>query len=280
MTLQVPLFKPGWSAVVKTQGTLEAGVAVEITPPATVAIKPPQGSVSGSVSLGFLAEPVPPASTIVLIGQAGGSRAEAPGIEVTFGVSFSWDSGSGTAQGGFIAGGAIHGGSVVIDLSQGDGFLQTLTGGGQISSTFDIGFTWSSDAGLHVEGSGGLEIAFPVHISVGPVDISQLVVSAGIGAGGSIPTEISASLTGNLGPLQASVQRVGVMMTLSFPQGGNLGPVDLGFRVQAAERRGPVRRRRHRQRRRLPVHRHGQRRVRGRDPARCSPTSCRWPRSG
>jgi len=230
VTLQVPLFKPGWSAVIKTQGTLEAGVAVEITPPATVALKPPQGSVSGSVSLGFLAEPVPPATSIVLVGEAGGSRAEATGIEVTFGVSFSWDSGSGTAKGGFVAGGKISGGSVVIDLSQGDGFLQTLTGGGQITSNFDIGFTWSSDAGLHVEGSGGLEIAFPVHISVGPIDVSQLVVSAGVAGDGSIPTEISASLTGNLGPLQASVERVGVIVKLSFPPGGgNLGPVDLGF---------------------------------------------------
>lgn len=234
VTLTVPLFKPGWSAVIKTQGTLEAGVAVTITPPATVAITPPSGSVSGSVSLGFLAEPVLPASTIVLLGQAGGSRAEATGIEVTFGVTSSWDSGSGTAKGGFIAGGHIHGGSVVIDLSSGDGFLQTITSGATLTSNFDLGFTWSSDAGLHVEGSGALEIAFPVHVSIGPIDLQQLVLSAGVAADGSIPTEISASISGNLGPLQASVERVGVKFILKFPPGGgNLGPIDLGFAFKA-----------------------------------------------
>jgi len=230
VTLTVPLFKPGWSAVIKTQGTLEAGVAVTITPPATVAITPPTGSVSGSVSLGFLAQPVPPATAIVLLGQAGGSRAEATGIEVTFGVTFSWDSGSGTANGGFLAGGGIHGGKVVIDLSSGDGFLQAITSGVTLTSNFDLGFTWSSDDGLHVEGSGGLEIAFPVHISIGPIDLQQLVLSAGVASDGSIPTEISATISGNLGVLQASVERVGVRLILKFPPGGgNLGPVDLGF---------------------------------------------------
>lgn len=230
VTLTIPLFKPGWAAVIKSQGTLDGGGSVTITPPSTLAVQPLSGSVSGSLSFGFQGQPVPPATTIVLLGKAGGSRAEAAQIEVALGTTFSWDSGSHTAKGGFTAGGKISGGNVFIDLSEGDGFLSTITGGAKITSNFDLGFTWSGDAGLHLEGSGALEIAIPTHLSIGPIDISQLVLSAGVAADGSIPTEISASLSGSLGPLQASVDRVGVKVILTFPQGGgNLGPLDLGF---------------------------------------------------
>jgi len=230
VSLTVPLFKPGWSAVIKTQGSLDAGVSATITPPAALALAPVSGSVSGSLSFGFLGQPVPPATTLVLVGQAGGSRAEAAGIEVTFGAAFSWDAGSGTATGGLTAGAHLTGGRVLIDLSSGDGFLQGITGGAQLTSNFDLAITWSSDAGLHIEGSGALEIAIPAHISIGPIDIEQLVLSAGLAPDGSLPTEISATFSGALGPLQASVERAGLLVTVSFPPGGgNLGPVDLGF---------------------------------------------------
>jgi hypothetical protein len=229
LSLTVPLFKPGWSAVIQAQGTLDAGVSATITPPAALALQPVSGSISGSLSVGFQGQPAPPATSLVLVGQAGGSRAQATEIEVSFGVTFSWDSGSGTAKGGLTASARISGGSLLIDLSSGDGFLQSITGGAQLTSNFGLGVTWS-DTGLHIDGSGALEIAIPTHISIGPIDIEQLVLSAGPAPDGSLPTEISATFSGNLGPLQASVERAGLLVTVSFPAGGgNLGPVDLGF---------------------------------------------------
>ncbi len=178
VSLTIPLFKPGWSAVLQAQGALDAGASATITPPAALALQPVTGSVSGSLSLGFEGQPVPPAATLLLLGQAGGSRAEATAIEVSFGVAFSWASGSGTATGGLTAGAQVKGGSILIDLSSGDGFLQAITGGAQITSNFSLGLTWGP-TGLHIDGSGALEIAIPAHISIGPIDIEQLVISTG-----------------------------------------------------------------------------------------------------
>src|SRR5262249_50863932 len=45
-----------------------------------------------------------------------------------------------------------------------------------------------------------------------------------------IPVELAATIKGNLGPLQAVVENVGLRAIFSFPpQGGNLGPLNLGF---------------------------------------------------
>ncbi len=230
LSLKVPLFKPGWSALIETHGQLEADASVTVTPPSSVAFKPPSGSLSGSLSFGFIGEPVAPATAMVLFGQAGGSRAEATAIKATAGVGFQWDSGSGTAKGDFMLGAGIAGGKVVVDLSDGDGFIQTLTGGASIESNFALEILWSADGGLRIEGSGALVIAIPTHISVGPIEIEQLYLSSGIKSDGSLPTEVSATFSAELGPLQASVQRIGVIATVSFPSGGgNLGPADLAL---------------------------------------------------
>jgi hypothetical protein len=230
LSLTVPLFKPGWSAVIETAGTLDAGVSVTVTPPSTVAIQPPTGSVDGKLSFGFLAAPVAPATALVLFGQSGGSRMEVASIKATAGLAFSWDSASGTAKGAFMLGAGVKGGKVVIDLSSGDGFIQTITGGARIDSNFDLDILWSADGGLCIEGSGALQIAIPTHISIGPIDIEQIVLSSGPASDGSIDTEVSATFSANLGPLQASVERIGVLTIVKFPHGGgNLGPADLSF---------------------------------------------------
>src|SRR5690606_2272928 len=83
------------------------------------------------------------------------------------------------------------------------------------------------------EGSGGIEIAVPTHIQLGPIEIITLYLRVSIADDGgrpSVPIELSGAFSANLGPLQAAVDRIGVIARLTFPpDGGNLGPLDLGF---------------------------------------------------
>ena len=69
-------------------------------------------------------------------------------------------------------------------------------------------------------------------MTLGPVDIESLYIVAGID-NGAFPVELSAAISGQLGPLAASVDRLGAVVTLSFPPGGgNIGPgqVDVAFK--------------------------------------------------
>ncbi len=99
-------------------------------------------------------------------------------------------------------------------------------------------------------GGAQLEIDLPLHFDLGPITLPTLYLVGGFGASG-LTLEVSAALGVELGPIQASVDRVGALGTLSFPNGGgNLGPAELQSAIQAAERaraghrRGSGRRRR------------------------------------
>jgi len=69
LTLTVPLSLPGWSVVIEADAMLEADLSATVTPPATVALLPPGGSLTGKLTLGFRAEPVAPATEVTLLGD-------------------------------------------------------------------------------------------------------------------------------------------------------------------------------------------------------------------
>jgi hypothetical protein len=88
----------------------------------------------------------------------------------------------------------------------------------------------SSKQGIYFGGSGGLEISLPAHIQLGPIEI----VSATLAIkpkDGVIPLEAGATIKGELGPLKAVVENVGMRVELSFPadRDGNLGTANLGL---------------------------------------------------
>jgi hypothetical protein len=148
------------------------------------------------------------------------------------GGELTWDSATHRATGGPTAHGAITGGKVVIDASQGDGFITKLLGGIHAESTFALQFAFAPETGVRFEGSGALEVQLPVHVSIGPVDISAIYLSAGFD-GAAVPIGLAVALSAQLGPLAASVDQLGATIRLDFPPGGgNAGPVDvtLGFR--------------------------------------------------
>lgn len=225
-TFTFPVSPPTWMADITLKGTIVSKTSGTLRPPFSVEIQPPSGQLEGSLTVGLHAGPPEP---FVILGEAGGSRLEFAQFAVTGGVTLKWDSASGkaTAEPGF--GGGIKGGKLVIDASKGDGFLTTILGGFRMESNFDLGLTFDPATGVHFEGSAALEIKVPTHVQVGPIEVQGIYLVARL-AGATVPLELSAGLSANLGPLQASVERMGAIVELGFPAGGgNAGPAQVNF---------------------------------------------------
>lgn len=216
-----------WSVNAQVQGTFGVGVTATVTPPVGLALKPPSGTLSGQLQLNFIAQ-APDANTpLILVGQTSGSYVGANSVTFGAGLAITWNSGSNTASAEPTVQFGISQGTVLIDMSDADGFLSDVISGTPIKATFNLNATWQPDTGLHIQGGAQLEIDLPLHLDLGPVSLPTLYLIAGVSSTG-IPLEVSAALGLTLGPIQASVDRVGVTANLSFPSGGgNLGPADL-----------------------------------------------------
>ena len=98
------------------------------------------------------------------------------------------------------------------------------------SSDFDVDLSWKPSQGIRFTGSAALEIAIPAHVSLGPLEILSLYLRASLAEDGSIPAELSCGFKAALGPLIASVDRLGVIALFTFPtRAATSGPADLGF---------------------------------------------------
>lgn len=208
--------------------TLPFGAALTVQPPAEIEVTAQTGSFSGSFELALAADRMAATEKYVVIGDPGGSRLEFGHFESVVGVRIASDGAVSPSVRGEIAGGLLY-----VSFAEADGFLGKLLGGVKLESEFDLGFGYASDTGLFFEGSASLEIELPLHISLGPVDISALTLSVGID-GDTFPTTFSATIRAALGPLVAVVEDIGLRadFRLTDQRDGNAGPVDiaLGFK--------------------------------------------------
>jgi hypothetical protein len=128
----------------------------------------------------------------------------------------------------------LKGSKIVIkpDANDTDGFLSKILPADGITLAFELAFGFGIESGFYFKGSSGLEIDLPAHLQLGPIDIET--AKLGIKpVGGDIPVNIALDIKGELGPITAVVQGMGLKGTFSFPtdRKGNLGPVDfsIGF---------------------------------------------------
>jgi Family of unknown function (DUF6603) len=123
-------------------------------------------------------------------------------------------------------------GVLMINASEGDGFLKTILPPDGIRTEFAVALGWTRAHGVYFKGSATLEIRVPTHIQLGPISIDSLYIAAGI-QGNSFPIEASAGISAKLGPIAAAVERMGLKLDFSFPAGGgNLGPLNLDFKFK------------------------------------------------
>lgn len=131
----------------------------------------------------------------------------------------------------------IDSGSLIINLADADGFLQSALGSGQQTVNLVTTIGWNSASGVALSGSPGLSGTLPVHLNLaGVLSVDSIGIALGGGGAGSAATlalTINGSLT--LGPVEATVQGIGLQASLTpAPSGtpGNVGPLDLDLGFQ------------------------------------------------
>jgi hypothetical protein len=123
-------------------------------------------------------------------------------------------------------------GTLVIAPADADGFLSFFLPADGLRANFDLGLALSSDKGLTLRGSAGLETTVPVGLSLAGINLTHLHLALKARDEG-VSAEASASLSAAIGPVRASVAGIGLHAALSFPASGcNLGVADLqlGFK--------------------------------------------------
>jgi uncharacterized protein DUF6603 len=219
--------QPGWNFDLAVNATLDSGLVGHIKPQTSFTLSPPSGSVSGDAHANVSAAPVAPATSLMILGIAGGTSLTANEISAGLGATLNWDGSEATVDPLVQFG--VTGGKLVIDMSEADGFLSDVTSGTPIQATFALAATWAPDTGLHITGGAQLEIDLPLHLDLGPVTLDTIYVIGGIAPDG-FTLDLAAALGVTLGPIQASVDKVGLSALVSFPQGGgNLGPANLAL---------------------------------------------------
>lgn len=176
-----------------------------------------------------------PKSPWIIIGGAKSHRLELGGIRAGIGVQGPLTDPDITVHAGTGEGPSSDrgGASVILDFKDSDGFLQKMLGSGTQRFDFALLASWSSKHGFGFSGQAQLEANIPVHLSIGGVlNIDTVYVSIGPGEKPH-SAALSGAIAGGLvlGPVAATVDRLGVLVTLAQNDAGtgNLGKLDLGF---------------------------------------------------
>ena len=220
-------FSDLWKGTVHLQASFAAGVEATIRPPFTVNASPPTGNITLNTLLGLKAENTN-GDPIVLLSFTGGSRLQAKSIGGSVGVDAQIGTSGGNVSPALQF--AIEEGALIIDFSQGDGFIQKILSGVHLEAGFTLKGTWTAKDGLRLQGSGGIEVFIPVHLDLAIISVNGLYFSVGFAPTG--PTVgLKAQFTTNLGPIKAVVDQMGTNILISFPSGGNgrLGLADIDF---------------------------------------------------
>ncbi len=184
-----------------------------------------------NLSLGLAAEKTV-SDPIVLLGMTGGSQLSAKRIGGSVGIAANLDAAGGEVTPTVQL--SIEDGRLVIDFSQGDGFIQKLLSGVHVDAAFGLAADWNPKDGLRLQGQGGVEVFVPLKIDLSVVQISGLYVAIGLGSSPApISIVLATQITTELGPLTAVVDRIGLRALIGFPaSGGNLGLADIAFAFQ------------------------------------------------
>lgn len=127
---------------------------------------------------------------------------------------------------------AIQKARLVVDAGGADGFLASVLGGSTWTFEFAAGIEWSSQSGVHIEGSGAVEARIPLNFALGPIQLRDLLIRVAAETGTlAVTAGVSGSLA--LGPFTAVVENVGMRLSLTPVAAdqppGVFGELDLGF---------------------------------------------------
>ena len=232
--LEIPL-AGGYRMVLTIGASLEDSLGVTITPDGQFAFinkilttnpEPIPQSQQFGVKISVEPDADTGVSELFSLSVAGGSHIEIGSGSIAFGVE-KLDALR------LFAEGDLKDGLVVLRAAEGDGFISQILPPDGIESSFNLGVGLSNQGGLYFKGSSGLEIRLPVHVKLGLIEVLWLGVGVKLETG-RFPVTVTGSFTGQLGPLAAAVEDIGLEAVVTFvdDRTGNLGPLDvsLGFK--------------------------------------------------
>src|SRR5262245_18895878 len=184
----------------------------------TLLADPTTAGVQGSISATL---PAPEQGPAFLLGAPKSSRLEVGGAKFKLETSLS------EARQSLGLSADVLSSALVIVPGDGDGFLSGILPADGIRADFDLGLAWSSERGLTLRGSAGMDATLPIGLSIGGVSLSAVYLSLQARDAGLF-AEASASVGASLGPVHASIERIGIAAAVTFPEnGGNLGVANL-----------------------------------------------------
>jgi hypothetical protein len=204
--------------------SLDTGVSLVLrpgqAPQARVGLTGPSGAALRSSRVGARVR-YAPGKPFNLLSLPDGSRLQADAVIVAGGVALT----PGGAAPEFEVG--LEKGKLVIAAGDRDSFLGKLLPGGPIELEADLGLGWTHGAGMKFRGGGSLQETLPIHAQLGPFRLDSLTLGAAL-QGDAIALEASVSGGGSLGPIAATIERIGLIGSVALHD-GNLGPVDVSI---------------------------------------------------
>ncbi|MEF8811954.1 MAG: hypothetical protein V5A47_13595, partial [Bacteroidales bacterium] len=191
--------------------TVNGGASIKISPPMDLSIQPTAGEVSGLFKLFVNRHEFARPFEIInggLINLSVNDHIFGVGIQA------NWNALEGKASAQPMIFSELSKVTLTIGASDSDGFIGNLLADSDIKAEFDVGFEWIADEGLRIKASGGIEIALPIHKKLAFIEISTIYLALSIKENGTLALEASSGFNGNLGPLTASVERIGTLANL------------------------------------------------------------------
>ena len=220
-----------WGANVAADMLLTGSVNGRLRPPLALDLLPAAGSVDGTLKT--FVDRNPAARPFTILDGIGVLSMVADNLTAGVGLKASVSTAEGVAVNPMLFVN-LDKLTLKIGSDDADSFIGSLLSSAEIEGQFDLGLEWTGDTGLRVKASGGIEIALPIHRQLGPIEFETVYLALRILDDGTLSLEISTALNGLLGPLTASVDRMGVRVDLSLADGTDaaFGPFDvsLGFK--------------------------------------------------
>lgn len=122
----------------------------------------------------------------------------------------------------------LHNSAIIIQSSDGDGFLQKILPKDPLTINFDLTIGYSNQKGFYIIGAAGFAFKFQVNKQLGPIFINTVDLSV---FGDAEGINLTTAVTGGaqIGPLTAVVQEIGLKTQVIFGKTGLLGKADLDF---------------------------------------------------
>jgi len=163
-----------------------------------------------------------PTTPTALFGQPDGTRLELAVAELAGAIDLK----AGDLE--LKAAAAVEGLTLVLVASEADSFVGAALGGGERRIEVPLGLAWSNRTGLNFTAGTGFEVAVHPHLDTGVLRIDRVDLALRLDAGDppSLQLLAATALSGLIGPVAYSVDRLGVALPVRFTD-GNAGPFDV-----------------------------------------------------